>query len=687
MPQKMHQEPHDSTICAICTDFSLLSHKSTHPNSPSWAVQRWSFSNKLIQPQRMGCPILKAIEEALKLFSPLSGEQMASTEDIVVDYSYQCGISIKYGHPLCDNRYTEIYSLEDYTHFQKRNHIPSSALSETTLSNIANWILDCDTTHSSCPKFPQTLPTRVIDLGPSTNQAAIEKPYPRLYTTRDHDYSKNSRYISLSHCWGQGVPMKTLTSNLALFHNTIPLNGLPRTFQDTLNISKRLGIRYVWIDALCIVQDDQKDWHKEASSMASIYERSAFTICVMNGMSSDSGFLSKRSQYHMIPSMKGLFVRLATGLKDAHRFGSRRLYVSGDKPEAILLSRAWTFQEQLLSPRLLSFFDSEVIWSCNTSTVCECGNPWDLKTGSWEPSSLKYEYGRIQNENLTEIKIPTSIPMMINPDWRLWQKIVEQYSPRIVSFQKDRLWALSGIARTFSGRLGNYHAGLWSDSILEGLEWKRLEDCFNPEPGHRLNLSIPTWSWASVDQNPVWWDRHSWDLEPIWNAEVRDIKTFSVSEDPFGETSGGYISLRSKCFKFIRRGDELEPAERIDYELPGLYRFNKDVTGSDTIISTNPQEVLGCILRCAEILNADSRNDQDFIVTLLVLEKVEPSNAQSFSQEHCWPFSMNTNMAQSCYKRIGFIETNSPIGYSHGGKELTYFHNVLRWEEIDITII
>ena len=575
----------------------------------------------------------------------------------------------------------------DHTHFQTRNHIPNSALSETTLGNIANWIRDCDTTHSSCLKFPQTLPTRVIDLGPSTNQTTIEEPYPRLYNTHDHDYSQTSRYISLSYCWGQGVSMKTLTSNLASFHNAIPFNDLPRTFQDALNISKRLEVRYVWIDALCIVQDDQKDWNKEASSMASIYEHSAFTICVMNGMSSDSGFLSERPQYHSIPSMQGFFMRPASGLMDAHKFGSRRLYVSGDEPEAILLSRAWTFQEQLLSPRLLNFFDSEVIWSCNTSTICECGNPWNLKSGSGEPSSLKYEYGRVQNENLTETNKTTSIPTMINPDWRLWQKIVEQYSPRIVSFQKDRLWALSGIAQTFSGRLGSYYAGLWSDSILEGLEWERLEDCFDPKPSHRLNLSIPSWSWASVDQNLVWWARHSWNLEPIWTAEVRDIKTFSVSEDPFGETSGGYISLRSKCFKFIRRGNELEPAERIDYELPGLYRFNKDVTDSGIASSINPQEVLGCIVRCAEILNAKSDNDRDFIITILVLEKVEQSNAQAFAQEHHWPFSMNTDMAQSCYRRLGFTETNSPTGYPCGGVELTYFHNVLQWDIIDITII
>lgn len=96
----------------------------------------------------------------------------------------------------------------------------------------------------------------------------------RLYVTKGEKES----YICLSHCWGDFQPIRTTTTNIEDHKKSIPWQFLPQTFQDAIDLTRFLSIRYLWIDSLCIIQDDRDDWAKESAAMASVYGNSYLTI-------------------------------------------------------------------------------------------------------------------------------------------------------------------------------------------------------------------------------------------------------------------------------------------------------------------------------------------------------------------------------------------------------------------------
>lgn len=143
--------------------------------------------------------------------------------------------------------------------------------SEEFFDLISTWLKDCQIDHSACKPSASrgTLPTRVIDVGSSDGGTV-----PRICETN----GVTGDYIALSHCWGGGQPLKTTKENISSMKTGIPWAKLPNTFQDAITVTRRLGLRYLWIDSLCIVQDDAQDWEREAANMAVIFESAYLTI-------------------------------------------------------------------------------------------------------------------------------------------------------------------------------------------------------------------------------------------------------------------------------------------------------------------------------------------------------------------------------------------------------------------------
>jgi hypothetical protein len=145
--------------------------------------------------------------------------------------------------------------------------ISSHGLSESCMSLALQWLQDCTEgkgKHGECPKPAQTeLPTRVIDV----QEMRLHCPSPETY----------GRWVSLSHCWGGSSPVQTTLGNLDSHMARLP-DPLPQTFADAVTVTKMLGLRYLWIDSLCIIQDSQEDWVHESAHMAKVYENAFVTI-------------------------------------------------------------------------------------------------------------------------------------------------------------------------------------------------------------------------------------------------------------------------------------------------------------------------------------------------------------------------------------------------------------------------
>jgi hypothetical protein len=310
-----------------------------------------------------------------------------------------------------------------------------------------------------------------------------------------------------------------------------------------------LDISYLWIDALCIIQDDPMDWEIQSAKMADIYHLSCLTLAATWSDCNSAGcFPNESAEYvehslKVINSAQGTY-RLKVRRRLPHWATSPTAIPTQDNP---LLSRAWVFQERVLSPRVLHFCLHEMIWECCEHTICECGglsNILNLKSLFALAAQLKV--GNVQPENESESSsreeaIQSVISRVnerqsagrVDPDFdevndqletrerrlralretalntynlkakemfvpiKQWHGIVEHYSKLNLTKQTDRLPALSGLAHRMAPFLGAYHAGLWRSSLFLDLAWGA------DKPLNHLNRSQkyigPSWSWVSVN--------------------------------------------------------------------------------------------------------------------------------------------------------------------------------------------
>ncbi|KAH8763870.1 heterokaryon incompatibility protein-domain-containing protein, partial [Hyaloscypha finlandica] len=349
-------------------------------------------------------------------------------------------------------------------------------------------------------------PTRLLYLGG-------KDPCLLLVSERD----KASRYATLSHCWGS-LSFQTLKKdNLNAFQKRIPTEALTNTFQDAIYIVRYLGLNYLWIDSLCIVQDDENDWRKEAALMSSVYGGSSINISASSAKNGTFGCIQKRhsSWKYQIQAGQGNEPLLFDCVPGSFQ---RSLL---DSP---LVSRGWVLQERVLSCRNLHFAQNEVFWECQERLACETF-PEQL------PACLDRGF-RLLHRPL-EIKV--------------WGAIIEKYSGCELTYSKDKLIALSGLARIVqTNSADEYVAGMWRKDLETQLLWY----AYSPMP--RISpYAAPSWSWASSG-SPI---RSSSLLEVPAGihrklATVQHIKIEYVSRDPFGEIKSA--NLRICCQYFIR---------------------------------------------------------------------------------------------------------------------------------------
>jgi hypothetical protein len=249
------------------------------------------------------------------------------------------------------------------------------------------------------------------------------------------------------------------------YRHAIPWQELPSTISDAIKLCYRLGFGYLWVDSLCIVQDDAKDWLREASSMAGVYSKSALTLAVHLCCDASESFLQKRlldpNQWSdgSHGSARIPFTDRFTGDKkqmylwrDRFFKGSRFLDsswwsvqdVGRYGPSGNRFSRAWTFQEWFLSPRVLHIH-AMTVWDCHT------GHANELEKRFFREST-------ISRKNAFD-----------------WYFIVRDFTSRNITQEEDRLPALAGLAEHVQRQTGNvYLAGLWLGDLPKGLIWSRL---------------------------------------------------------------------------------------------------------------------------------------------------------------------------------------------------------------------
>lgn len=369
--------------------------------------------------------------------------------------------------------------------------------------------------------------------------------------------ARESPYVALSYCWGKKTQSCQTTASTLSDHKTnIRWATLPRTLQDAIQFTRMLGIEYLWVDCLCIVQGDREDWERESGRMSNVYRCAYVTLAAAWGDDSNSGLFSVAEDFEpnvvanlcLNDQIWPLYLRPAhppicnwDACKDA-----------GETP---LFDRGWTFQERLISPKVIYFTRDELAFQCSFHAACECGltqhqlcdldpditdipNPKSDLADAISSCDNDLASPAVQLDDITLqdqecIKTPSSpysdydTSPILEVNQRAWLDLVRDYSKLKLTNPTDKLPAFGAVARQFQALhpRERYLAGLWSGSLHLDLLWYT-----HTAPGPRLE-NIPTWSWASISGLITYLPCI---LQFTRSFEIADATCSYVDDNPFG---------------------------------------------------------------------------------------------------------------------------------------------------------
>ncbi|KAI1760993.1 heterokaryon incompatibility protein-domain-containing protein [Hypoxylon sp. FL1150] len=435
-----------------------------------------------------------------------------------------------------------VYYLEDPNKLLKPYRVvPSSPASEKTWEFVRNQLTECFTYHDKCraaSEAPRSQAKRYLQLGAQSSTLKLVESSAVQITD----------YAALSYCWGKcaGDDLLLATaSTLEKLQSGIAVSDLPPALKDAVEVCFRLGLKFLWIDSLCILQDSPDDWRDQAAKMADVYEGSLVTIIAASGSSVQESFLAHprlpRPHVGDVEREEGgrvqVYARVSTDFGH-HRFVSS-LLLGGPQPIGIepVDLRAWTLQERDLSVRAISYTSFEVQWACRTTQACECGR------GTVN--------GMAQISRMLDDKDAL----------RTWYEAVRQYTSRNLSFDADKLPAIAGLARRLAPQIrSRYIAGLWEQDLLVGLCWCKTSHSSNPSLTGRYPTAYvaPSFSWASV-VGLVMKEPH---VGPASQAccEVLQVHCSPTSADPYGQVQeGSSLDMYGALVPAVLTRDKEEP--------------------------------------------------------------------------------------------------------------------------------
>ncbi|KAL3417718.1 heterokaryon incompatibility protein [Phlyctema vagabunda] len=428
--------------------------------------------------------------------------------------------------------------------------VDQNMLSSHSISRMQYWLRRCENNHPKCQTLTQSLPTRVLEVGDQTI---------RVVETKD----ERGHYVTLSHCWGTSPTFTTTKDTFASRKAGFELKELPRTFQDAIVLTRILGLRFLWIDSLCIIQGDTEDWEKEGSKMCDIYSNSFLTICASRAKSDAEGFLqgstlgrsqprSSRFPYISLalvaPKSASAFDTFNGGFEGAEcpnitevatvnllrDFDQSSPFVRPPEHQP-LDSRAWTFQERHLSPRKLHFTKQELIWECHSESLSENRNE--------EFFNIEDSVTKFVPEDRTDATYHT---------YRYWREAVSRFSERSLTYNSDKLPALAGFAVQIAQvRESRYCAGIWYDDLPWGLEWTASEFCSRP-----ASWRGPSWSWISVNGFLSYRPDREPAHVPLECTSILDVHAPASVLNPYGEVRQAWLDVKAPLISLIHKAKD-----------------------------------------------------------------------------------------------------------------------------------
>ncbi|PVH99186.1 HET-domain-containing protein, partial [Periconia macrospinosa] len=362
---------------------------------------------------------------------------------------------------------------------------------------IHYWIKTCDMNHESCKRpqvkdDPNWRPTRLIYVGENDSQVRL---------VAGNEIAGDLKYATLSHCWGKlSDRLVLIESQVDKWKEKMPTLGEWATFTEAIEITRRLGLLYVWIDSLCIIQDSVRDWQQEYPRMCNVYKRSYCNIAATSATDDTMGCFWERDIGIDLPLRIHFGASAETANAENTLSGGYDLCKTQtwihDVRYSPLNARGWVLQERMISPRILNFTDAQLYWECDEMQASE-----------------SYPYG-FPNEAYAGVQFKSSNPFGLDLQettrsfeqaFDVWASAVQAYTvgshwntdgwARNLTNGSDKLVAISAITRELQSFFDcRYIAGHWERDLLRQLDWSGANYSERSD-----TYRAPSWSWASVD--------------------------------------------------------------------------------------------------------------------------------------------------------------------------------------------
>ncbi len=526
--------------------------------------------------------------------------------------------------------------------------------SDRSFAIARGWLQRCEDEHPLCRRAElEKLPKRVIDVG-------IESEEPRVYIS----HQERLPYAALSYCWGHDQNIRLLSTSINEYAERLPVALIPQTIADAILAARRMNVQYLWVDSLCILQDSDADLRQELSDMGAIYANAWVTIAAKDSPTCTSGLFYERNWPTSAIVPLGIRLPSKTMERSAGIYGrgrmkntrtsctnrlmaipGHRVPYSRDEP-AVLETRAWALQQELLSHRMLNFGQIELSFTCLEGLCTErdpkvrgmsghYGMQHNLKRALFTGSD---EHGNSNHQNKDRI-------------FNYWLEIVENCLRRKLSDSRDRLAAIAGVQGLIGQVLddepvvGIWEAQYFARSLLWQPDDKRQDEVTCSYP-------CPSWSWASASR-PIQYLKHPTCTDSsrpwVWHTEVHyfpEVVNWNLEHNV--HSIGGCVIIRCKL---LREADlSCERGHYPDFlnERPGP----KSLSGKEVIHfevhhdfedAADISDAWLLPVRTTQYISGSSVHDRafkhDIRTHLLRLERISPDRAG--------------------YRRIGLVETRS----------------------------
>ncbi|KAF2967552.1 hypothetical protein GQX73_g6067 [Xylaria multiplex] len=427
-----------------------------------------------------------------------------------------------------------------------RRNLPSRAtLSDENVTKIQHWIDSCLHNHSGCSNARTAtswVPRRLLKINRDQGLKM------QLIESSESDFQISAKFAALSRVWGDlktSPPLRLLSSNSRHLKNGIQESELPKNFADAAHVCMRLGIQYLWVDSLCIMQDSRDDWREQAALMHLVYSHALITIVATSATCCHDGFLERN-----IDSVPAAKVAYSAGggqsASDDHRY---MIVYDYDNPLDIWRmhaingskwnTRAWTMQERSLSTRMIHFCRNKLFFECRGCLQSEENEP-------------PQESDKV-NSTLWPRSPDTSFEELL----RRWELFVDEYTMRSLTVSTDKLPAIQSVAEEMAAATGQKYiqfAGMWQSNLRHELLWCVIFGGAKRPDARRA----PSWSWAAVEGTISLWQRdfrNSQQSHPgtlLYFLSLHPFQVLDIDQDsPSAQSiNPGFLKVRSLTKRF-----------------------------------------------------------------------------------------------------------------------------------------